>query len=60
MHNPISSLSKREWILWMGSLAVVAASNVAAGDLDVLTFLAALIGVTALILLQKETFGPRS
>ena len=53
MHNPISSLSKREWILWMGSLAVVAASNVAAGDLDVLTFLAALIGVTALIFPAK-------
>ena len=29
MNNPIKALSKREWILWTGSLAIVFISNVA-------------------------------
>ncbi|MDD6057451.1 MAG: nicotinamide riboside transporter PnuC [Clostridiales bacterium] len=47
------SLSKKEWAIWIGSLLVVAASNVASADFDLLTLLAALIGVTSLILAAK-------
>lgn len=53
MNNPIQSLSKKEWAIWIGSLLIVAVSNGISGDLDVLTLLAALIGVTSLIFAAK-------
>lgn len=53
MNNPILSLSKKEWAIWIGSLLVVAVSNVVSGNLDLLTLLAALIGVTSLIFAAK-------
>lgn len=53
MNNPILSLSKKEWAIWIGSLLVVTVSNVVTGDLDLLTLLAALVGVTSLIFAAK-------
>ena len=53
MNNPILSLSKKEWAIWIGSLLIVTVSNVISGDLDLLTLLAALVGVTSLIFAAK-------
>lgn len=53
MNNPIKMLSKREWIIWMGSLTIVFASNIITTDFDLLTLVAALIGVTSLIFAAK-------
>lgn len=53
MNNSIKMLSKREWIIWMGSLIIVFASNIITTDFDLLTLVAALIGVTSLIFAAK-------
>lgn len=53
MNNPIKMLSKREWIIWMVSLIIVFASNIITTDFDLLTLVAALIGVTSLIFAAK-------
>lgn len=53
MNNPIKMLSKREWIIWMGSLIIVFASNIITTDFNLLTLVAALIGVTSLIFAAK-------
>ena len=53
MNNPIISLSKKEWAIWIGSLLVVTVSNVVSGNLDLLTLLAAIVGVTSLIFAAK-------
>ena len=53
MNNPILSLSKKEWAIWIGSLLVVTVSNVVSGGFDLLTLLAALVGVTSLIFAAK-------
>lgn len=51
--NPIKNLTKREWVLWMASLTVVIISNIVGKELDLLTLLAASIGVTSLIFVAK-------
>ena len=53
MNNPIQSLSKKEWTIWIGSLLVVTISNTVSGELDLLTLLAAIVGVTSLIFAAK-------
>ncbi len=53
MNNPIKNLSKKERIIWIGSLVIVFISNVLSGDLDWLTLLATMIGVTSLIFAAK-------
>lgn len=53
MNNPIKNLSGKEWLIWIGSLAVVFISNILSGDLDWLTLLAAMIGVTSLVFAAK-------
>lgn len=53
MNNPIRSLSKKEWAIWIGSLLVVTISNVISGDIDLLTLFAALVGATSLIFAAK-------
>lgn len=53
MNNPMKSLTKKEWMLWIGSLLIVTASNLRSGDVDALTMFAALIGVTSLIFAAK-------
>ena len=32
MHNPFAGLKKREWALWLISLAVVLTTNLLSGD----------------------------
>lgn len=53
MENPIKSLTKKEWILWIASIFVVVLSNVLSEKIDVLTLAAACIGITALIFAAK-------
>ena len=53
MNNPIKMLSKKEWGLWLGSLAIVFLSNVVTSDFNPLTLVATLIGVTSLIFAAK-------
>ena len=53
MKDPIKNLSRKEWLIWIGSLVIVFISNILSGDLDWLTLLAAMIGVTALIFAAK-------
>ena len=53
MNNPINNLTGKEWGLWLGSLLVVIVSNVLSGDIDLLTLLAACVGITSLIFAAK-------
>ena len=53
MYNPIKELTKREWLIWLSSLAIVLVSNLLTADLDILTLAAALIGVTSLVFAAK-------
>lgn len=53
MNNPVRSLSKREWVIWIASLAAVAGANVISNDVDWLTLTAAMVGVTSLIFAAK-------
>lgn len=53
MSNPFTNLTKKEWGFWMCSLIIMIASNVLSGDFDVLTLIAACIGVTSLIFAAK-------
>lgn len=53
MNNPLKTLTKKEWLLWLVSLAVVIISNLATNDLDFLTLISALVGVTSLIFAAK-------
>lgn len=53
MSNPIKYLTRGEWFLWLGSLAVVIASNLLTGRMDALTLAAACVGITSLIFAAK-------
>lgn len=53
MNNPIKNLSRREWLLWIGSLTIVVVSNILSQDVDWLTLVAAMIGVTSLVFAAK-------
>ena len=53
MNNPIRSLSRREWALWLASLAVVLIANLMTPEPDPLTMAAALVGVTSLVFAAK-------
>ena len=53
MNNPLKTLTKKEWLLWLTSLAIVIISNLATTDLDLLTLISALVGVTSLIFAAK-------
>lgn len=52
-HNPFSKLTKFEWLLWVTSMIIVVASFFLSGGLDLLTLIASLVGVTALIFVAK-------
>ena len=54
MNNPIKILTKKEWILWGISLAVVIISNLMTSNFDILTLIAAMIGVTLLIFAAND------
>lgn len=49
MSNPIKNLTKSEWGLWLGSLLIIAISNIRSGDSNLLTLIAAWVGITSLI-----------
>ncbi len=49
----LKSLTKFELYLWMGSLVIIALSSLLIGDTDLLSIMASLVGVTALIFLAK-------
>lgn len=52
-------LTAFEWLLWLGSTAMITVSYLLAGEYDVLTLIASLIGVTALIFTAKgNVLGP--
>lgn len=52
-------LTAFEWLLWLGSSAMITVSYLLAGEYDVLTLIASLIGVTALIFTAKgNVLGP--
>lgn len=53
MNNPIKELTKKEWIIWLGSICIVCISNLLTADFDLLTLVAALVGVTSLIFAAK-------
>lgn len=53
MNNPIKTLTKREWSIWLGSIIIVLISNLATKNFDMLTLVAALTGVTSLIFAAK-------
>ena len=53
LYNPFRFLSKFEWTLWLLSLAVVTLSFFAGGQGGVLSLVASLLGVTALIFVAK-------
>ena len=53
MNNPIKELTKKEWIIWLGSICIVCVSNLLTTDFDLLTLVAALVGVTSLIFAAK-------
>lgn len=53
MGNPIKNLTKNEWGLWLGSLLIIAISNVLSGDSNLLTLIAAWVGITSLIFAAK-------
>jgi len=47
--NPFSDLSKFELLLWLTSILVIISTFLLSGGKDILTIIASLIGVTALI-----------
>lgn len=53
IYNPFKNLSKFEWTLWLGSVIIVVASFIIAESGYLLTLIASLIGVTALIFVAK-------
>ena len=53
MNNPIRSLSRCEWALWLASLAVVLIANLMTPEPVPLTMAAALVGVTSLVFAAK-------
>lgn len=54
LNNPLKTLTKKRMAFcWLVSLTVVILSNLATNDLDLLTLISALLGVTALIFAAK-------
>jgi len=51
--NPFSTLTKREYAIWILSLLTVTVSFFLGAERDILTLIASLIGVTALIFVAK-------
>ena len=53
IYNPFRFLTRLEWAIWLGSVAVVVASFLIGGGGRVLSLIASLIGVTALIFIAR-------
>ena len=52
-HNPFSKLNKFEWLLWLSSITIVTSSFFLSREFNMLTLIASLVGVTALIFAAK-------
>jgi nicotinamide mononucleotide transporter len=39
MSNPIKSLTKKEWGVWIGSLLIIVISNISSGSFDLYGFI---------------------
>lgn len=58
LSNPFATLTPFEWLLWCGSLLLIACTMLLAGECDLMVLLALLIGATALIFVSKgDPFG---
>ncbi|MDD5947256.1 MAG: nicotinamide riboside transporter PnuC [Oscillospiraceae bacterium] len=56
--NPFATLTRNEWLLWIGSLLLIAAVLLLGGGCDAMVLAALLVGATALIFVSKgEPFG---
>ena len=53
MHNPIQDLTKKEWLIWLGSLYKFILYNLVSGSVDVMTLVAVCVGITSLIFAAK-------
>lgn len=53
MKLPFDHFTKKDWLLWMGSLFIVAISNLLSPEFDLLIMSAALVGATSLIFAAK-------
>lgn len=53
IYNPFKNLAKHEWLLLITSLIVVGVSGIVAGGNGILSTIASLLGVTALIFVAK-------
>lgn len=53
LRNPFKTLTRAEWLLWLLSIAVVCSSFLLSGSFYLLTLIASLVGVTALIFVAK-------
>ncbi|MGN0180833.1 MAG: nicotinamide riboside transporter PnuC [Candidatus Ornithomonoglobus sp.] len=53
MSNPIKNLTKKEWVLWLGSLFIIAVSDILSGGINLLTLMSAWVGITSLIFAAK-------
>lgn len=53
LHNPFRNLTKFEWVLLLSSLTVILLSFFLGGRMGVLSLIASLLGVTALIFVSK-------
>lgn len=53
MSNPIKNLTKKEWVLWLGSLFIIAVSNILSGGINLLTLMSAWVGITSLVFAAK-------
>lgn len=53
MSNPFKNLTKTEWGFWILSLTIIIISNLFSQSFDILTLIAAIIGVTSLIFAAK-------
>lgn len=56
--NPFSNLTRNEWLLWGGSMLLIAGVLLLSGGCDAMVLMALLVGATSLIFLAKgEPFG---
>lgn len=55
MSNPMKSLTKIEWWVWIGSLLIIILSNVLSVSFDLLTLIASCIGVSTITWIRNPS-----
>ncbi len=53
LRNPFKTLTRMEWLLWLLSITVIFSSFLLSGSFYLLTLIASMVGVTALIFVAK-------